>query len=319
MDIDEIKAYTNGDEAVRLGYRRIYDWHLTHVSESNCKFTNRSLEHAIKHNDVELVKQLLNIGVDTVNFHSCLFDCRNYQILELMLPKITLTKHEYSIFVYNNNTYAIDYMYNNNYLTDEFLHNILNSYGLCDNKCDPYSINRIANSLKYISDKGYRWSYKHCENFMLTKNIELIQYLWKNGNNNAYDQKDNFNKILLIVWDRIYRDDRQLFNVLCTIDGDFIRLLIKFAINLPFILYMNDDKCHRLINYIVATPQFHPITGRSLLANRDDTICAILLLHMLSIDSDVMDHIFTLRYEKSDKTIVDEKAKELGIVLPHIV
>jgi hypothetical protein len=215
--------------------------------------------------------------------------------------------------LYHMDKEIIDYLYNKDYLSDKFMHYQLNRATFNLKMSPNYYTTKVIDNLKYLSDKGYKWSYKHCENVMSIKYIELIQYLWKNGNNNAYDQKDNFNKILLRVWNRLTNGCRRLFNVICTIDGDFIRLLIKFAINSPFIPYMNDDSCMRLIDYIVNTPSLHPITGRSLLANKDDTICAILVLHTLSVDSDVMDHIFTLRYEKSDKAIVDEKAKELGL------
>ena len=323
MNINEVKACIDGDKAIRLGHRCVYDWHLTHTDESRCKFTLQSVQYAITRNDIRLLKQLLNV----VSIDDKFLDiriCKNVEILDLVLPRIQ--KNSYTLlrnidnkyisdYIMNNvtnldhkciigfmNIKYIDYIYDKNLFDDELMYCMMNYND--KNMC---RILKISDKLKYISDKGYKWSYKHCLNIMNNNNLELIKYLWKYGDGN-YTQKDDLNNILNKVWNYVAKGDRRLFDILCTIDSNFKKLMIIRLISTTFIQYIPIYNYDILIDYL--STMVYEFTKDSIKLS----FGTIVMLYMITDNTnEVVKRNIKLKYAKSDKETVDNKAKELNL------
>jgi hypothetical protein len=247
MNIDEIKSYVDGDFAISNKYKGIYDWHLTHASESKCLFTDKSMLTAIKRNDVKLLKQLIDFGVkfiieddiDISDKTTILSKCNNTDIWELIS---TCHNKQYFISVFMMficHRPIIKYLYDSGHMDDYNLHNLIrrveSSYVVNANKL------ALINNLKYISDKGYKWSIKYCQ----IDNIDLIKYLWRNGNNTndikVYDIGYNSYKL----WVDLKTDDCTYYKLIKSIDPLIDKFMLDYLLEfkLPY-------RYTEVINYI---------------------------------------------------------------------
>ena len=221
---------TNGDIAVITDNKTIYEWHLTHKSESNYTFTSNSINYAVKNKDIVLITQLIDFGVKPI-LNDNIFECTNIELINSLFPHISHDSYLTKGYLHKiiNNKIIFEWYYDNGYLNDEFMHEMLKYVKIS------------YDNLVYASNKGYKWCIRYCGEIMLDTYIDIIKMLFKNGNNTNYTIDESLNKYNYksliksnnskvannLYWSIYKSDNHDLYRLVVSIDPIIVELLVQ--------------------------------------------------------------------------------------------
>jgi hypothetical protein len=252
MLMHEIVQYTDGDYAVKNRLINVYEWHLSHKSESKCVFTSSAIDDAIKYNDLRLIIKLLNFGVEFVykSRNITLFNCKDNNIRDLLLlPNLinnqnVIRKQLYRIITKQT---LFRYLFDNGFIGDDIIYSLLTHN---------YSPNiYMINALKYITSTGYKLSIRYCSNIINNHYIELIDQLWKNGNDdNCVILYDDNNPIYMVnkLWIDIRYNKSKLYKIVLKLDPTIPTLMIRSILSVDFTIHMEQDNYNSVMDFIIS-------------------------------------------------------------------
>jgi hypothetical protein len=312
---------TNGDIAIISENKAIYEWHLTHKSESNYVFTSNSIDYAVKNKDIILVTQLIDFGVIPI-ISETIVKCTNIEIINLLFPLIKHDLHRTKGYLYNiiHNILVFEWYYDNNHLNDEIMHDMIEY------------IDIAYDCIIYASNKGYKWSIRYCGDIIQDKYIDIIKILWRNGNNTSYIMdkplikhlnkttvKYTNTKVANNLYWSIYKSvDHELYRLIVSIDPIIAEILAQhILIDSTITKYMNHQNYVNVMEYILSNKVYnHNIDKPYFILNKLNRHHYInIIINCVNVDNPDKTLIDIINNEKKEYLSVMDNINKLEMLL----